>query len=263
MNGSVIEYYNAYDEDGRLFRDYSHQIEWLTTIHYFSKLIPARSRIFDGCAGTGRYAFWLAGQGHSVVAGDLVPHNVDIMRKKQEKTPILEDIFVGDICERNLYEDHSFDAVLCMGAFYHLDAGMRGRAVEQCLRLLKPGGILAVTYINLIAALYLQLAPDLENMDDILKCYGEKSFGDSFVYMTPEEIEKLAEQYKLTILRHLTSDGNPSVRNEAFCRAKKEDFDQYMELHLSICEEKSLLGYGLHGLVFLTDTTGSEPEKSA
>lgn len=258
MNGDVIEYYNTYDEEGRLFRDYSHQMEWLTTIHYFNALIPAGSRIFDGCAGTGHYAFWLAEQGHRVVAGDLVPRNVDIMREKQKITPLLEDIFVGDICQLNSWSDHSFDVVLCMGAFYHLDAGMRGKAMEQCLRILKPGGILVVTYINLIAALYLRLAPDLQNMDDILRYYGEKSFGDSFIYMMPEEIEKMAEQYKMKILRHLTSDGNPSVRNSAFCKAGKEDFDKYMELHLKICEDKSLLGYGLHGLVFMTDTTASD-----
>ncbi len=45
---NVIDYYNTYDEDGRLFRNYGHQIEWLTTIHYFDNLIPAHSKIFDG-----------------------------------------------------------------------------------------------------------------------------------------------------------------------------------------------------------------------
>ena len=64
MSNSVIGYYNTYDEDGRLFRDNSHQIEWLTTMHYFDDIIPASSKIFDGCAGTGNYAFRLAEQGH-------------------------------------------------------------------------------------------------------------------------------------------------------------------------------------------------------
>ena len=46
LNNNVIDYYNTYDEDGRLFRNYSHQIEWLTTIHYFDNLIPNNSKIF-------------------------------------------------------------------------------------------------------------------------------------------------------------------------------------------------------------------------
>ena len=253
MDNSVINYYNTYDEDGRLFRDNSHQIEWLTTMHYFNKIIPAYSKIFDGCAGTGNYAFKLAEQGHSVVVGDVVPHNVDIMLKKQKDTPILDEIFIGDICARNHYNDHYFDVVLCMGAFYHLDETMRNKAMEQCLRLLKAGGILVITYINLITVLHMNLKSGLENINEILKCYSEKSLGDSFVYMMPEEIETMAEKYKLTILYHITSDGNPFVRGVDFNKARKEDFEKYMELHLRICENKSLIGYGLHGLVFLTN----------
>lgn len=253
MDNGIINYYNAYDEDGRLFRDYSHQIEWLTTMHYFDGIIPANSKIFDGCAGTGNYAFKLAEQGHCVVASDIVPHNVDIMLKKQENTPILEDIFVGDICARNKYSDHYFDVVLCMGAFYHLDEKMREKAMEQCLRLLKEGGILVITYINLVTALHLNLMSGLENIGEILKCYSTRNLGDSFVYMMPEEIEKTAEKRKLKILHHITSDGNPLARGANFNKARKEDFEKYMELHLNICENRNIIGYGLHGLVFLTN----------
>lgn len=254
MNNSVIDYYNTYDEDGRLFRDHSHQIEWLTTMHYFDDIIPASSKIFDGCAGTGNYAFKLAEQGHRVVASDIVPHNIDIMLKKQAVTPMLEDIFVGDICACNHYNDHYFDVVLCMGAFYHLDEKMRYKAMNQCLRMLKDGGLLVITYINLITVLHLNLMSGLENISEILKCYSEKTLGDSFEYMLPEEIEIMAEKYKLTILHHLTSDGNPLARSADFNKARKEDFEKYMELHLSICENKNLIGSGLHGLVFLTNS---------
>ena len=123
MDNNMTNYYNTYDEDGRLFRDYSHQIEWLTTMHYF-------------------------------------------------------------------------DVVLCMGAFYHLDEKKRYKAMEQCLRLLKNGGILVITYINLITVLHMKLMSGLENISEILKCYSMKSLGDSFVYMMPEEIETMAEKCK-------------------------------------------------------------------
>ena len=94
MGKSIIDYYDSYDEDARLFWDYGNQIEWLTTMHYFRKMIPSGSRIFDGCAGTGRSAFALAGQGGRVVASDLVPSNVEKMQEKQQGNPILEDVFV-------------------------------------------------------------------------------------------------------------------------------------------------------------------------
>ena len=65
-------------------------------------------------------------------------------------------------------------------------------------------------------------------MGEILKCYNTNSFGDSFVYMTHEEIEKITEKHNLKILHHITSDGNPLLR----------------------C--KNFIGCGLHNLVFFT-----------
>lgn len=108
---NIIDYYNHYDEEGRLFRDYLHQIEYRTTMHYFERLLPQNSKIFDGCAGTGNYAFALAGKGHAVFAGDIVPHNVDIMLKKQEVSQRLQEIHVADICNVEQYEDDFFDVV--------------------------------------------------------------------------------------------------------------------------------------------------------
>ena len=94
--------------------------------------------------------------------------------------------------------------------------------MEQCLRLLKDGGILVITYINLITVLHMNIMSGLENISEILKCYSMKSLGDSFVYMMPEEIETMAEKCKLKILHHITSDGNPLVRGANFNEAKKK-----------------------------------------
>lgn len=176
-------------------------------MYYFDRVLPPHSRIFDGCAGTGNYAFELARRGNAVIASDIVPRNVDIMRQKQMQKPLLDDIFVGDICEMNPYEDHSFDVVLCMGAFYHLDEKARNMALEQCLRLLKKNGVLVISYINFMAALQLNLNAKLENMGDVLKFYSNRGEDDPFTYLLPEEIEKTAHDHQLKILHHLTSDG--------------------------------------------------------
>lgn len=252
MEKNIINYYNHYEEDGRLFRNYSHQVEWLTTMYYFDRVLPLHSRIFDGCAGTGNYAFELARRGNAVIASDIVPRNVDIMRQKQMQKPLLDDIFVGDICEMNPYEDHSFDVVLCMGAFYHLDEKARNMALEQCLRLLKKNGVLVISYINFMAALQLNLNAKLENMGDVLKFYSTRGENDPFTYLLPEEIEKTAHDHQLKILHHLTSDGTAYMRGEQLNNLTKESFDQYMKLHLETCEYKYILGYGLHGLIILT-----------
>ncbi len=84
MANELELYYQDYDEEGRLFRDRCHQMEWETTMVYLRQLIPAHSHIYDGCAGTGNYAFPLASLGHTVFASDIVPSHVDKMIEKQK-----------------------------------------------------------------------------------------------------------------------------------------------------------------------------------
>jgi len=65
MKKEIVDYYDGYDEEGRLFRNNSHKIEWLTSMHYFKKLFKKNASILDGCAGTGNYAFPLAKMGYN------------------------------------------------------------------------------------------------------------------------------------------------------------------------------------------------------
>lgn len=249
MANTVTEYYNNYDEEHRLFKDNLHRIEWLTTMHFFDKLLKPESKIFDGCAGTGSYSFALAEKGHYVTASDIVPSNVALIRSKQQNTPILRDIFTGDICHVPQYPDECFDTVLCMGAFYHLDHKTRISAMQECLRLLKKDGLLAVSYISLMASLALNLHEHLENIDTIRDCYHKQTFGDSFTFMTPQDAESLAGLFSLKIVKHLTTDGPAYLYADKINSADSDNFNKYIQLHIETCEDKSILGLGLHGLI--------------
>ncbi len=251
MNEKVIKYYESYDEDNRLFRDNLHTIEWITSIHYLKKQIPPESHIYDGCAGTGNYAFFLAEMGHKVAASDIVQHNVEIIKKKQSANNILDDIFTGDICRISRYGAETFDAVLCMGAFYHLDEAGREKAMAECLRVLKPGGLLVISYINHAAVLASRMKDGLESMDAVLEAYETKTLDGIFLHTTPGEMEKLAFRHKAEIIKHISSDGLAYMYGSKIKTATKQNFKKYINLHLKTCEDKNLLGYSLHGLLFL------------
>jgi 2-polyprenyl-3-methyl-5-hydroxy-6-metoxy-1,4-benzoquinol methylase len=251
MKNDVINYYNSYDEDGRLFRDNMHQIEFITTMTYFKKLFKRGSFILDGCSGTGNYSFKLAELGHKVTAGDIVPHNVDILLSKQERTPILNDIYLGSITDLSRFESEAFDIVLCMGAFYHLDSDERKIAMDECLRVLKPKGLLVVSYINNSALSVYNLSDRLENIDDVLSWYNNKTIDGIFLHMSPLEIEQIAKDYNTEIIAHIATDGISPLLSNKINDASKEDFEKWILFHLQSCEDKSLLGYSLHGLAVL------------
>jgi 2-polyprenyl-3-methyl-5-hydroxy-6-metoxy-1,4-benzoquinol methylase len=251
MENAITNYYNNYDEDGRFYRDNTHQIEFITSITYFKKLFKKGSSILDGCAGTGNYSFKLAELGFQVTAGDIVSHNVDIIRSKQERNPILNDIYTGSITDLSRFESETFDVVLCMGAFYHLDNKERAVAMAECLRVLKPKGLLVISYINSTALMVYNLSDRLENMDDIFAWYNNKTIDGVFIHMTPLEIEQIAKVFNTTVITHVAADGISCLLSNKINAASKENFEKWIRFHLQTCEDKNLLGYSLHGLAIL------------
>lgn len=246
MENPVVEYYNSYDEDGRLKR---HKLEYLTTVEYFNRLFKPGSEILDACAGTGVYSFYLAEQGHSVISGDLVPNNVDLM-KQHERADLLQDIQVMNVLDLSALADESFDVVLCMGALYHLNVEIdKLRAIQECSRILRPGGILVLSYINCFAQFMLNVEEGLKNIENAVRIFRNRT--DSvFTYTTPEEIERLANQSGIRKMKHIGTDGMIYSLGEKMKGASPDCLEQLYGYHLAICEEPGILGASLHGLYF-------------
>jgi ubiquinone/menaquinone biosynthesis C-methylase UbiE len=108
--------------------------------------LPPGSRVLDVCAGTGASAIPAAravGQAGSVIAIDLAESLLALGRAKAtaERLSNLE-FRVGDMTQLEL-DDASFDAVIIVfGIFFVADMEAQVRAL---LRLVRPGGVLAVT----------------------------------------------------------------------------------------------------------------------
>lgn len=247
----IFKYYEEnYNEDGRLVRDKSHSIEYLTTIRYFDKIFNKNSRILDPCAGTGAYSFYLAKRGHRVVAGDLVPYNVSNIEKKQDNTPILEEIYTGSILDLSKFKDNSFDVVLCMGAFYHLkEEELRKKALKESLRVLKEDGILVVSYINKNALVLCSARRDIENMDKVLEV--NRTGSDSLFYgITQKNLRKIMKDLRVKPICNIATDGVGYIVKEKINSFSEEDFNKWLYYHFENCEDESLLGYSIHGLYF-------------
>jgi 2-polyprenyl-3-methyl-5-hydroxy-6-metoxy-1,4-benzoquinol methylase len=104
MFENLNAYYENYDEDGRLFRDNAHKVEYLTTIRYFDRLFAPGSLILDACAGTGSYSFYLANKGYKVTACDIVEHNLNIMKGKPDAHKLVE-ISICNVLDLSRFKD--------------------------------------------------------------------------------------------------------------------------------------------------------------
>ena len=147
MNEIENWYDNEYEEWDRLER---HKIEFEITKKYLDKYITQpESKIFDIGGGPGRYAIYLAKQGHKVTLLDLSDKNIEVAKEKsKESEVVLENYIKGNALELEEYEAESFDVILLMGPLYHLiKEADRRKALEGSLRLLKKAAFFYPSFV--------------------------------------------------------------------------------------------------------------------
>ena len=109
------EYYNRYNEEGRLLSRHG-QVEYLTTMKYIEESLAGieTPAILEVGAGTGRYSVALAKQGLRVTAVELVEHNLDVLRSKLDGTEPITAM-QGNALDLSFLPDDAFDLTLVLG----------------------------------------------------------------------------------------------------------------------------------------------------
>jgi len=244
----IFDYYDSYCEDERLSKDRAHRLEYITTMHYIDKVLKSKSVILDACAGTGAYSFELAKKGHDVTAGDLVRKHVEIIRKKSVERGLLIEVYEGNVLDLSRFANDSFDLTLCLGAFYHMHSEKdRMQALRECLRVTKKGGYVFVAYLNRFASFLEGFTRRPEDFDNLMQEF-ETGVKHAFYRSTPEEIELLAEKSGMTTVYNVAADGMAYMYPQQLDSLTEQQFQRYLHYHLMTCENKSTLGYSLHGL---------------
>jgi 2-polyprenyl-3-methyl-5-hydroxy-6-metoxy-1,4-benzoquinol methylase len=249
MESLRIFYENEADEEIRIAGSGVHRLEFVTAKRYLERHLAPKSKILDSCAGSGAYAFWLAGLGHEVTAGDLIAHNVEVMRQKQSTAAnALKEIYCGDALDLSFFPNESFDAVLLMGALYHLsDPADRGAAVRESLRLLRSGGLLFCTYMNRHAVIQNNASGGLGNIGEIMTFLADGKEG-VFYASTPGEIQRELSAAGAREVCHLALDGMVCLLHQTAGLIDEEGLERWREYHLAVCEEPSLLGCSYHNM---------------
>ena len=255
--GRLMDYYALYNEDIRLEKDKAHQIEFITSTNFLDKIIKKNSCILDVGAATGKYSFYYAEKGHMVTAVDLSPKNIEVLRRKWELCNFKNKLnfSLGDARDLSVYENNSFDTVLCMGPIYHLaNEEEKAKCISECLRVLRPSGTLAIAYINKFAVCASEIKRNKEklfgsNLTNIINTGIE--FGDDrdiFYFTSPKEIEMLLDKFNVEKLENIATDGISYLSSSMINDFTEEEFDLWVKHHLDTCREESILGYSLHGL---------------
>lgn len=256
---AVIASYENYREDQRLQADNSRRLEFLTSVAYMDKYLHPGQSILDVAAGTGVYALHYAAKGMNVTACDITPSYIDFLNKKAAESGLKVPAYVNDARDLSRFADDSFDCVFCMGPIYHLtEQADREQVMKECIRVLKPGGLLYLAYINkmfvfcnlaLGSRQYLQEKWYQKIVNEqTIRANEEDCFWTDAWFTTPSEIESLADSFGIEKVNHVAQDGVGRLRADDVNAMNPDSFNKWAEFHIRTCEEPGILGISNHGL---------------
>lgn len=244
-------FYGQYDEDDRTTRSRHGQLEYRTTMAYIHRYAAEQSRVLEIGAGTGRYSIALAKEGMDVTAVELLESNLAVLRENSKDLENLQS-FQGDATDLSRFADNTFDVTLCFGPMYHLyEEAEVHRAIDEAIRVTKPGGILLFAFISVFAIMYANYFyggwADGQAMN-FTKDYRVRHFKEQlFTGYDITEFEALFQKKPVTWITTTGVDGllEPIEQRPDFS-VSDEDFDALADWYLAFSEKRELLGSTNH-----------------
>ena len=249
---ALTDYYSSYDEEGRLLSRHG-SVEYRTTMRYIEKYLRPGMRVLEIGAGTGRYSHALARLGYQVDAVELVEHNIRIFREKTEPGETVT-IHQGNAKDLHMFEDHVFDMTLLLGPMYHLFTQQEQRsALEEAIRVTKPGGIIFAAYCGNEATMIqycfgrgMIRLPRYRNLIDPVTFKASSDPAELFELYRKEDIDALMAGLPAKRLHYVGSDLATNYMRETIDAMDDELFELYLAYHFSICERPDLVGASHH-----------------
>lgn len=249
----LTEYYNNYQEEGRLTSKYG-QVEFITTMKYINKYLKKGMRVLEVGAGTWRYSLAIAEKGFQVDAIELIQHNMDIFKSKITKDCNI-DLRQGNAIDLSCYEDETFDITLVLGPLYHLFNDDKKQAISEAIRVTKKGGIVFVAYCMNDATIVswgFKNGNIIEGIEDgivdkdTFKCLSNSSL--LFEMHRKDEIDELMASYNVERLHFVATDLLTNHMRNTIDEMDEKMFQTYLKYHFSICERADLIGITHHSV---------------
>jgi S-adenosylmethionine-dependent methyltransferase len=248
-----------YDEDPqheweRLDR---HRTEYALTWKALDNILPPPpARILDCGGGPGRYAIELARGGFAVTLFDLSPASLRLARVKAAEAGVeLEAFELGSAVDLSRFGSSSFDAVLLMGPLYHLleNSGQR-QAIQECVRLIKPGGVLVTSFICRYAGLrrlamtdpagIISMAPFVDEIMRTGRLLPRQENSPEFIaqFTHPNEISDLMWDAGMELRQLLGLEGLVSLIEERINQSEPEVLERWIELNNAVAQDPTTWG---------------------
>jgi len=233
--------------------------EFLLTCRMLNRYIKAGDKVLDIGGGPGRYSLYLAGRGCDVTLFDLSQENTKFGAAEASRQGLSIKTITGDARAADNLAIELYDHVLLMGPMYHLlEEVDRVRAMQAAVNVLKPGGVIFVSFINLFAGVVYMMKYDqaVINSDEPYELeyndcvQNKKSYaGDAFTkafFAAQSEILPFMAQFPLTKLHLFGQEGILSPCEHSIMTQSQEVVDGWLDFAEKLLDREDLLSWAEH-----------------
>lgn len=244
------------DEWGRLER---HRLEFELTRRALDEYIDNKLKIADVGCGPGRYSLYLAKNNHKVTSIDLSAENLNFLKTESEKQKVkIQDFVHANALTMSMLPDSSFDVVLCMGPLYHLlEEDERQKAIKECLRILKPGGLILVAFVSIYAQVLSLLKKDVAllpkwraHLEKLISTgVNDLDFDSGFTwayFYKPMEIEKFMENFPIVKQKMVGVESLACQSEQKLMSLPENEFQEWVDFLYKFSDDPATLGAVQH-----------------
>lgn len=259
----IEEFYNKFNEDKRLKTRHG-QVEYEVTMHYIHRYIDklCPKTVFDIGAGAGAYTLSLLDKVENVTAVDLVQYNLGRLKQNvDKKMPDYKErltCYKRDARKLRAINDNCSDMTLLLGPMYHLDnTAERKKALQEAIRITKPGGAIFVAYImneygvlmhGFLEHTILQDI-DMGNVNENFKINNE---GKIYSFVRLEDIDDVNKDMPVKREIIFSPDGAANHFRPMLNSLSEEEFSAFIDYQKKVCERSDLLGASAHTVDILS-----------
>ncbi len=259
MRDKLEVYYNKFNEDKRLTRKHGN-VEFVTSMHYITRFLKdvKNPRVADIGAGTGRYSIELFNRGVDVLAIEPYKCNLNVLKQKNSQVKTM----LGNALNLKKIDDKSFDLTLLFGPMYHLATPEEKlQALNEAKRITKIGGTIMVAYCMNDYCIITHGFKDHKFFECKQNGMIDQNFhtvyteNDLYSYVTVNDINNLLNStsgLKRELL--VSADGPANYIRQTLNQMTDEEYQEFINYHLSTCERQDLIGASAHTIDILTRT---------